>query len=233
MSDSNFTYGDPTLALIDTAFADGADHVVALMRHSARTFRRDIHDLLNPLTDEGRDLCRRFGRRLPEGLTVRGYSSPAQRCIDTAQIAMDAYAEAGGHVTRVRPVEALGVAYVLDQQRMWKGLSAADGMADYIQQWFDNQTPNGVLMPPQLAASMVLQQMVVRLEDPLRQPALDLCVSHDFTVMMARGQLLEQAPSLAEVEFLDALVLYRLDGELRLASHHGPARVVTNEHYLS
>ena len=74
-------YGDSALELISEALADGVDHAAVLLRHSARTFEPGLHDLDNLLTDEGRALCCRFGRRLPKELTLRAYASPAQRCL--------------------------------------------------------------------------------------------------------------------------------------------------------
>ena len=46
-------YGITTAAMVNETFAQGVERGVLLMRHSAREFRRDIHDLENPLTDHG------------------------------------------------------------------------------------------------------------------------------------------------------------------------------------
>ena len=108
-------YGDATVSLIESVFANGVHHAVALMRHSAREFDPAVHDLTNPLTEEGRECCLRFGKALPKDLTLRGYASPAVRCLETAELILASHREAGGEVTRHRPVEALGVFYVLDQ----------------------------------------------------------------------------------------------------------------------
>ena len=60
-------YGEATLALIEDVYRQGADHVAALMRHSAREFEPGRHDLLNPLTDAGRALRARVRQRPAEG----------------------------------------------------------------------------------------------------------------------------------------------------------------------
>ncbi|MCZ0944299.1 MAG: histidine phosphatase family protein, partial [Gammaproteobacteria bacterium] len=112
-------HGDAALAMIGEVLADGVDHAAVLLRHSARTFEPGLHDLDNLLTDEGRALCCRFGRRLPKELTLRAYASPAQRCLETAQLILEAHEAEGGSITRHRPVEALGVFYALDQMKMW------------------------------------------------------------------------------------------------------------------
>ena len=51
-------YGITTAAMVNETFAQGVERGVLLMRHSAREFRRDIHDLENPLTDHGRGLAK-------------------------------------------------------------------------------------------------------------------------------------------------------------------------------
>lgn len=223
------TYGDATAALIEETYAQGAKQVAVLLRHSARTFHPDINDLDNQLTDEGRELASRLGTLLPKGLTVRGYASPAQRCIDTTELMLGSYAANGGVVTRTRRVEAFGVFYALDQQRMWKGFASAGGMIPYVQQWFAGEVPSEAVMPPALAANLVCHVLAGRLDNPIAERSLDVCCTHDLTVHLVREAVLGQVADLAPVEFLDALVMYRQDGQLMLASHHGPAAVISAE----
>jgi len=68
----NGEYGDSTIALVDGLLGKSTNHVVALMRHSAREFEPGRHDLLNPLTEDGRRLAIRLGRRLAKSATLRG-----------------------------------------------------------------------------------------------------------------------------------------------------------------
>ena len=82
------TPGETTVELIEQLTNEGVEHIVLLMRHSAREYASGKHDLLNPLTDEGRGLARDMGERLPKGLVVRGYTSPAERCVETAGLIM-------------------------------------------------------------------------------------------------------------------------------------------------
>ncbi len=65
-------YGRGTVELLESALDSGADRVCLLMRHSAREFAPDVHDLVNPLTDEGREFSQRLGRWLPKSGHVGG-----------------------------------------------------------------------------------------------------------------------------------------------------------------
>ncbi|MXX30626.1 MAG: histidine phosphatase family protein [Gammaproteobacteria bacterium] len=222
-------YGDSALELISEALADGVGHAAVLLRHSARTFEPGLHDLDNLLTDEGRALCCRFGRRLPKELTLRAYASPAQRCLETAQLILEAHEAEGGSITRHRPVEALGVFYALDQMKMWKGMEAVGGMANYLQSWLAGTVPADAMMPAHWAARLVLGCMAEKLAAPVARPQLDLHVSHDVTLHLLRSALLGEPADSPPVEFLDGLLVWRAEGALWLKSQHGPAQRVGGE----
>ncbi len=52
------TPGESTVRLVEQLTNEGVKHIVLLMRHSAREYAPGKHDLLNPLTDEGRSFAR-------------------------------------------------------------------------------------------------------------------------------------------------------------------------------
>ena len=218
--------GDGSVELIEDVFAIGVDHAAVLLRHSAREYNPDVHDLVNPLTDEGRELCERFGARLDKSLTLRGYASPAERCAETAELIMDAHRAQGGGATRCRPVEGLGVFYVLDQMKMWQAMQKAGGMVGYLRSWFEGVAPGDAMVPADLAARLVLRVMTGKLEKPVAKPQLDILITHDITLHLVRNRLLGESVEGPEVEFLDALVAFRRDGAWWLRSRHGPARQV-------
>ena len=218
-------FGDASARMTRVIFAEGVERGVLLMRHSAREYRRDVHDLENPLTAEGRSLAARFGASLPD-VNLRGYSSPVMRCRETGALAIEASAAAqrGGVISKVRDIEAFGVFYALDQIRMWKGLRKSDGLADYVGQWFAGKVPQSAMMRPQRAVGMVLEVMLDKLTAPAIQagtPQLDLCVTHDMTIFtMREGAGLEPATG-PDVRFMDGLLMYEQDDKVFFASQHG------------
>ena len=221
--DDNF--GDATARMTRALFADGVERAVLLMRHSAREYRRDVHDLENPLTDEGRTLAARFGSLLPD-VNLRGYASPVKRCTDTGTLAIQGSSAAsrGGVVARVRDVEAFGVFYALDQIRMWKGLRESAGLADYVGQWFAGNIPQAAMMHPQRAVAMVLEVMRDKLYATAIEPGvpqLDLCVTHDMTIFTMRHGTGLEPVSAEDVKFMDGLVMFEREGQVFFASQHG------------
>ncbi len=81
-------YGITTAAMVNETFAQGVERGVLLMRHSAREFRRDIHDLENPLTDHGRGLAKKLGECFSAGIYCRAYGSPPHRCVETGEFVL-------------------------------------------------------------------------------------------------------------------------------------------------
>jgi broad specificity phosphatase PhoE len=212
-------YGASTLAMVESAWADGVDHAVLLMRHSAREFEPGRHDLLNPLTDAGRALARELGARLPKQLLARAYASPAERCVETAELVLAGHAGGGGRTTRQRPIEALGVFYVLDQMRMYRAMTDASGQTPFLARWFAGAIPEDVMMPADLAARMLLKLVAAKLDAPVARPQLDICVSHDMSLYLVRDRLLDLPVERAgDVKFLDAVMCFRRDGVLMVAA---------------
>lgn len=220
-------YGKSTSDLLDAVYGRGVEHAVALMRHSAREYAPGKHDLENPLTEEGRVFARQLGGRLPQRLTLRGYASPPERCMETAALILSGYAEKGGAVTRHRPVEGLGVFYALDQMKMWKAMNDAGGQVPFLQAWFRGEVPSDAMIPAEVAANLVLRVVADKLKTPVASKQLDLCVSHDMTLYLVRDQILGQPADLADVQYLDALVAYAQDDALWLVSHHGEPVEIT------
>ena len=123
-------------------------------------------------------------------------------------------------MTRHRPVEALGVFYALDQQKFWKGLDVAGGLDAYADEWVSGQVPRDAMMPSEMAASMILRVLAEKLNQPVAERQLDVCVSHDITLHLLRRELLGETSPL-EVNYLDGLILFEESGALTLRSHTG------------
>ena len=223
---ANLTWGQRTVDLLAELAAAGVQRKVVLVRHSAREFVPGRHDLENPLTDEGRSAASAFGAALPMGFEWRGYASPAERCQETASLALHAHAQLGGRITRVRPMEGLGVFYVLDQMKMFRIMQNAGGLGPFLSRWIGGDVGPDVMLDAGIAAHAIGRLLLHKLDAPGADPLrADLLVSHDMSLGLVRHCLLGQSwDAVGAVQFLDGLVAYRDQTGSWLVSPHG-ARV--------
>lgn len=215
-------HGERTTALLDDLWAQGIRRMSLLMRHSAREYAPGKHDLENPLTEEGRRLAHQFGTRLRPELALRAYASPVARCEDTAELIHAAHREIGGRGRGgSRPVEGLGVFYVLDQMKMFKAMSTStEGMGSFVRAWLDGRVPEDIMLPAPQAARSLLKLLITRLETQEASPALDVCVSHDLTLYLMREVCLGLSrESHGDVLYLDGMVIFERDGDWHAATH--------------
>ena len=226
-------YGESTVKMVNNLYSRGVNRVSLLMRHSAREYNPDIHDLLNPLTDEGRTLCKDFGSALRKDIFVRGYASPPDRCVETCQIVVENHNSEFGQPRSVRSLEGLGVFYAIDQVKMWKGMKAAGGLSEYLAEWIAGEVPEDAMLSPYYAATTILRLLKGKLDAASRySKQLNICVSHDMSVLFVRDFFgLEPLDSLP-IEYLDGLALYIEEGRLKLESHHGSVSEIDLPSYL-
>ena len=184
--------GDSTVELVKEVSDRGVDYIVLLMRHSAREYAPGKHDLLNPLTDEGRVLAKNMGEKLPKHLKLRGYASPPERCIETSELVSNGHKSMGGEISRTRALEALGVFYVLDQMKMYMAMQEYGGMVPLIENWFSGKIAEDIMMSPDLASRILGRLIKEKLMVGAKRPQLDILVSHDFTLFTIKNRLLGQ-----------------------------------------
>lgn len=205
----------------------GVCRILALVRHAEREFATDVHDLENPLTDAGRAAAAGFGEALPPETHVRAYASPAERCLETAALALEAHRKRGGPASRHRPVEGLGVFYILDQRKMWRAMQDHQaGNAGFLEDWFRDRLEPDIMLPARTAAAAVMRLCATRLVRPsVDGPSLDLCVTHDMTLYLVRDRVLGLDRATAgEIPFLDGVILFEQDGEILVKSHQSSPR---------
>ena len=211
-------YGSAILRTLRELRAAGVRRTTALVRHSAREFNPDWRDLENPLTDEGRALAVEFGEALPRDVFLRAYSSPVERCMETAALSLDGHRSMGGSASRHRELEGLGVFYILDQRKMFRTIrSAQEDGRDFLREWFDAALDPDTVIAPRQCASIMVRLVLEKLRQQATHdgPTLDLCVTHDMNVHLIKEQVLGlRHEEHGQVEFLDGVVLFEREGRL-------------------
>ncbi len=234
-------HGDRVLALIQGLLADGIRNMSVLIRHSAREYDPASHELANPLTAEGRDLAVRLGQKLPKDVTLRGYASPVQRCMETAELVLAGHRSGGGACLEHSALEAFGPFFVLDEAgavrgmlgagalRSENGALVADGLhaasfsGAFVDRWVAGKMPEGTLVPADEAARTVFTALREGYSNPPASCHLDVCVTHDMIVLLLMDRLLGLPAAQHTVEYLDGLVAFQRGGDHWVQSIHGPA----------
>jgi broad specificity phosphatase PhoE len=223
------THGTAMLSVLTELHARGTapasrPSVLAFIRHSARHYGQAENDLDNPLSDEGRTLCARFGKALPAWGEFSTRSSSAERCIETADLIRVSHGHPRARANEID--EAFAAFYVRDMRRvggMMKHLSPQET----LRRWFAGSIPAAVMMPPDAAAQRVLGAIAQQLA---AAPAdtLTLCVSHDWSIYLLRHMMLEllygEHPP---AEYLDGLAFWRDGNDLMVSSSLCGMRRVT------
>ena len=233
--------GDRVVALIELLLSQGIRHMSILMRHSAREYDPGLQELENPLTPHGRDLALRLGRRLPKSMTLRGYASPVERCMETAELVLAGHRSGGGESSEHEPVDAFGVFFVLDAAEVVKGMQRAGALksesgalvegaphavsvsGSFVQRWVEGKMPRDALVPADGAARTVLAALQELYSCPPTDCHLDVCVTHDITMLLLMDRFLGKPAGENSIEYLEGLVAFRRNGAHWLQSAHGPA----------
>jgi broad specificity phosphatase PhoE len=217
------SYGVSMARALGELRGTGVHRTVAVIRHSAREFDPERHDLENPLTEHGRTCAQAFGGALPRDVFARAYASPVARCVETAALALDGHRAAGGDTGRHRTVEGLGLFYILDQMKMFRTMtSPREDEGDFMRDWFEGRMPPDIMMPPRHSAEIMVRLLVAKLEQQRGhdQPTLDLCVTHDLSIYLLKDRVLGlRHEQHGQVEFLDGLVVFERESNIWMWDH--------------
>lgn len=214
--------GRRTADLIDEIGSSGVDHIVVMIRHAAREYRMDIPEEDNPLTDEGRAAARAFGEMLSADWTLRACTSPVDRCVETATLALEGHGSATDRPLQVIP--ALGSFYILDRAAMGHAIRDAGGLAEFFEGWFRGEERPGAVIPCVDAARYIGHVLANRARRDVPTPRLDLLASHDMNQFAVRSHLAGVPVEDQPIEYLDALAVYERAGEVYIHTLHGPPR---------
>ena len=225
-------YGAQTLKLITDLHQQGISRMGVIMRHSARERITSEENVLSMgLTEQGRQNAYRFGEKFPSGACVRVFSSPVERCRDTAACIADGYRAQGGSTATLRVVDDLGPFYIIDSPTVFR-MTAEAGSSRFLRQWFSGEIAPEIMMPAPQAADILLRAMLAAFrENHDELPAL--CISHDWNIFLLKDYYLGLPhEEFGDVHFLEGMLLYERQRELYLAHHHGEAKQidVTNLH---
>ncbi len=195
-----------------------------IMRHSARDRITSEESVLSMgLTEQGKQSAYCFGERFPSWACVRVFSSPIERCQDTAACIADGYRDQGGSTAPLRIIDDLGPLYIMDSSAVFRMAEEA-GSLRLLRQWFNGEIAPEIMVPAPQAADILLRVMLTAFREHHGE-LLALFISHDWNIFLLKDYYLGLPhEEFGDVHFLEGMVLYEWQRELYLAHHHGEAK---------
>ena len=196
----------------DLTSLNGSGRAAPLVRQSAR-HGRDVALHTDGLTPEGREMARRLGQRIGKLGRIRLFSSPIQRCVDTASL----IAEGAGCDARVTITTMLGKpgTYVIDEQEGDRHL-AVMGLHRFAVEWVSGRIPAKAMAPVPQGSKTLMEWVLGNMQES--EDGLDIYVGHDlFLTPVLVNYLGYDIASTGLLGFLDGFTVTMEEGRATLS----------------
>ncbi len=212
-------FGKNTLKLISDLKERGINRFSVIMRHSARHY-----DLENPrtepfqgLTEEGKEYSYDLGKRIPQDLTIRLFSSTFGRCIETAYLIDKGFTSVGGSAINNNINIKLAPSYVKEPQLLLKIMQ--EGIPDFIRYWFEGNISTDIIDRRDNAAKEIVAFLTTELKE-LPENHINLTISHDWNMYLIKESFLGlKHEDTGNVEYLEGAVIYEENDQMYIAHH--------------
>lgn len=195
-----------------------------MIRHAERSDITRMVDALEALlTPRGKEEAHRLGRDLARFGPLRVYSSPVERCRQTAAAIMAGIAEAGGRAEAMGELFDLGGPYIAGDWQVVMGYVASLGSQEaFLRQWIDGLLPEGLMVPFSEAAARQFAIVQGQLAD---RTVSFVNITHDWNIAIMREHFFGlRHDDISMPPFLDGIAARRRDGAVSL---HYRGRQVT------
>lgn len=222
-------FGTQTLKVINNLHQVGIKNYLALTRHSARHYGDAENDGLMGLTEEGKQTSFEFGSALPSDSSIRFFSSPADRCVETSDFIEKGYLSKGGKTQANAVTDDLGPFFVKDMpkvmQMAYEHVMAGD-YPKFFRSWFDSKIPANLIDDASQSAHRLLKALLNLLNEP-SEFAGNICVTHDWHLVLLKEYYLEQrAEEYGNIEYLEGVIIYKWNDRYHIISHQSEARLL-------
>ena len=220
-------FGVQTLKVINDLHQHGIKNYVALMRHSARHYGTAENDELMELTEEGKQKSSEFGIALPSNSYIRFFSSPIQRCVETADLIEKGCLAGGGNTQTNTVIDVLAPFFVKDIPKIIQiayELVVAGDYPKFFRNWFDGKISADLIED----ASKSSQRLLTSLLDLLQESsefAGNICITHDWHLVLLKEYYLGQrAEEYGVIEYLEGVIIYKMNDQYHMINHKSESR---------
>ena len=201
------------------ALIAGRAPVSLIIRHAERSPIVRMEAAFDALlTEKGKEDARGLGKRLSALGPIRLYSSPIERCVQTAEYITRGITEGDGSGVFEGSLPDLGGPYITgaweDVVRRIEEL----GHQGFVRKWFNGELPESLVMPLEQAARNQLGILRRQLVDGAPS---SVNVTHDWNIMILREYFFNlRHDDIATPPYLDGIAAYTENGKLCLLYHN-------------
>lgn len=221
-------FGVQTLKVINDLHQSGVNTYVVLMRHSARQYSTAENDELMELTEEGKKTSFEFGRALPFDSSIRFFSSPVQRCVQTSAFVEKGCLSRGGKTQTNTVMNDLYPFYVKDGPKVMQmayDLVLAGNYPQFFRNWFDGKFPPDVIEDASQAAQRLLNVLLGLIQKPLAKG--NICISHDWSLFLLKEYYLGLRPEdTGNIEYLEGVIIYKWKNNYHITHHQSESKLL-------
>lgn len=225
-------FGAQTLKVINDLHQDGIKNYVVLLRHSARHYGTAENDEAMGLTEEGQQTSFEFGKALPSNSSIRLFSSPANRCIETSDSIEKGCLSKGGKTQANTVMDDLAAFFVKDMSKVMPiayKLALAGNYSKFFRDWFDGEISDDLIDNASQSAQRLLNALLDLLSEPSEFTG-NICVTHDWHLVLLKEYYLGQrAEEYGNIEYLEGVIIYKRNGDYHIVNHQNQARLLKVE----
>jgi broad specificity phosphatase PhoE len=219
--------GGQTLTIIQRLHEQGIRKIAAIMRHSERHYDKEnpFREPFMSLTENGKEMSRKFGEQLPAGMILRAFSSFIGRCIETAYLIDKGYTSKG-EKTASNIVELfLSPFYAKNPAEILKTFLEA-GSLSFIRSWLDGDFSSELIENPENSAKKIVGFAKEKLTESL-EGHIDIFVSHDWNLYLVKEVFLGlKHEDYGKIEYLESVVLYSQNDNIYITNHQAEPRIL-------
>ncbi len=199
--------------------------LIMFLRHSHRESIGDVQEMTNlGLTEEGIEIAKIFGKKLPLNKQIRLYFSAIPRCKDTAEYILEGFSQAGGKGQLKGPLKPL---YSVDgdAQFIVKQIFA-NPEKELINRWAAGHFPPEKFQPLHIYSKKTAKKVFNIAKDAPRNH-VDIYVTHDLQIMALRFSWFGLDPGNYWVSYLGGFIFSKNNKGTKILSNGAIIKIKT------
>jgi len=194
-----------------------ATNLIMFLRHSHREAILNVEHMANlGLTEQGKQIARIFGSKLPLDKSIRIYYSTVTRCKETAESIIDGFEDAGGKGKLIGPFKPL---FFIEGEGEYIVKQIFDNPdKELINRWAAGHFPEEKIQPLH-KYSQETAKKIFNMNKEAPNNSIDIYLTHDLQIMALRFSWFGLDPCTYWVSYLGGFVLLKNEHNTKLLNN--------------